>query len=155
MHDIDMLCKSYRTGWDLEITSDFLDMVMDRLVEYVTTDGLLSDGNITDDTNSGDVYHLLLDTFAVGSPGRRFIVDWLLHSELDQDEATDRILDFMKQDRVLSRKIFFERCLSRRPERAPWETDFCAYHLHLDNEPTCHERRAQVQGQTQLLEDEG
>ncbi|KAK5762686.1 hypothetical protein LTS12_007074 [Elasticomyces elasticus] len=93
VHD---LCEAYKTGESLDVSADFLDAVMDRLVDVV----LEKPNNRTED----DVLRLagtLSEAFEPGSPGRLFTVEWLFHDKLEVD-GSDPSWDFTLADSVNS-----------------------------------------------------
>ncbi|KAK5674230.1 hypothetical protein LTS10_013067 [Elasticomyces elasticus] len=86
------LCNAYKTAEVLEISADFLDAVMDRIIDTV----IEKPSKRTED-DVIDLAGIMSEAFEPGSPGRLFTVEWLLHDRLEV-EGSDPSWDFTLAD---------------------------------------------------------
>ncbi|KAK3621737.1 hypothetical protein LTR56_022629 [Elasticomyces elasticus] len=79
---VTVLCEAYKTGEALDVSADFLDAVMDQIVDTVVKPNDRYGERII------DLARVLSKTRVSGSPGRLFVVEWLFHDKFESAEGT-------------------------------------------------------------------
>ncbi|TKA81472.1 hypothetical protein B0A55_02929 [Friedmanniomyces simplex] len=129
---IGLLCTAYQTGCTLEVSSRFLDALMDRIIDSVVEPNERTWEQVIELAN------VLREAFEIGSSGRLFCAEWLIHGNMacvERDlESVYRLAEWVDDgDDVFRREILqagFRGAVAPGSGTLPWEQDRCRYHEH-------------------------